>query len=127
MRLKLSAALALGLCAAVAFPAIAGARGLENTKVTIKEDAPGDFFGFVKSSTAPALCGDERKVTLYKKVGAQQDPSEDTKINSDNAGLQGDKYRWDTGNTNTRGKVYARAKKTDDCMADNSQTIQSSA
>ena len=125
MRLKLSAALALGLCAAIAFPAVAGARGAEETKVTIKEGASGDFHGVVKSEAVS--CADGRKVVLYKQLGAQQKPSDDRKINSDTAGLQGDKYRWDTGNTNTKGKVYARAKKTDDCLADNSPTIQSSA
>lgn len=127
MRLKLfGTAAVLAFCGAVALPGVATAGDGAETIVTIKEAASGDFFGYVKSPQ-PVRCAKERKVTLYKQLGATQMPSEDDKINSDNASKQGDKYRWDTGNTNTSGKVYARARKIEHCRGDSSPTIESSA
>ena len=127
MRLKLfGSAAVLAFCGAIALPGVATAGNGAETIVTIKEAASGDFFGYVKSPQ-PVRCAKERKVTLYKQLGATQMPSSDDKINSDNASKQGDKYRWDTGNTNTSGKVYARARKIEHCQGDSSPTIESSA
>ncbi|MEO8092431.1 MAG: hypothetical protein ABI726_06975 [bacterium] len=126
MRFKLvPAALVVAFIGAVALPGIATAGGGYDTHVNIKEAAPGDFHGVVKSEKQK-VCAKGRKVTLYKQKGHDQKPSKDEKIHSDTASLSGGKYRWDTGNTGTKGKVYARAKKTDQCDADNSKTIKSS-
>ncbi len=127
MRFKaIPAGVVVAFTGAIALPGIATAGGGYETTVNIKEAAPGDFHGVVKSDNENK-CAKDRKVTLYKQKGHDQVPSEDEKINSDNASKQDGKYKWDTGNTHTKGKVYARAKKTDDCEGDNSKTIKSSA
>jgi len=124
VRRKLSIG-AAGLAACGAFAmggvAIAGG-GPAATAVSIKVDGS-DYHGFV-ASTKPNKCADDRKIVLYKKLGAHQNPQNDEKINTDRAEKQGDRYRWDTGNTGSNGKHYARAKKIEGCRADNSRTLK---
>jgi hypothetical protein len=121
MRSKLVAvALAMGVCAAVALPGAAGARAPAATTVTIKEEASGDFFGYVKSPK-PLKCADDRKITLFRVR-----PGKDERVASDNASLSGDRYRWSTGNTGLSGRFYARAGRIAGCLPDTSKTIRSS-
>ena len=56
---------------------------------------------------------------------AAEDPRNDERVASDLAGLSGDRYEWNTGNTGRFGKFYARAGKTPDCKADSSDTVRS--
>jgi hypothetical protein len=103
---------------AVAIPTIAGAAGAE-TKVTIKENAPGDFYGKVKSSKAK--CVDGRKVVVYRQKGSEPEPRTDDKIATDTADSSGD---WSVGNTGDKGgKHYAKAPRRPGCGADLSPTI----
>jgi hypothetical protein len=111
--------LALVAVAALGLTAGASARVDAPTTVTIREQS-GDFHGKVKSSANK--CIDERKVALYKQKGAEQQPSEDKKVATDNASTQGD---WSTGNTGfEKGKFYARAKKIEGCQGDSSETVK---
>jgi hypothetical protein len=102
---------------------VAGAATKADTRVTIKTEN-GDFWGSVFSSR-PFKCAKDRKVVLFKQVGADQDPRVDTKVASDTASLNGDRYMWSTGNTGMFGRFYARAGATPDCRADSSETIRS--
>ena len=81
-----------------------------------------DFSGTVTSSH-PMRCANNRKVVLFKQLGAQQDPQNDTRVASDTTSFNGGHYRWETGNTGIRGKFYARAPKTSQCKADSSPTV----
>ena len=120
MRTKLiPSILALAVFAGLGLTASASAAPLAPTTVTIKEES-GDFSGKVKSSKDK--CVNDRKVALYKQKGAEQQPSEDKKVATDNASSNGD---WSTGNTGfNKGKFYARAKATEDCQGDNSVTVK---
>jgi hypothetical protein len=108
--------------ALVVVPATAAGGGAP-TKVTIKTEN-GDFWGRVVSPR-PLKCADERKVTVFRQVGSEQDPRVDERIASDTASLNGDVYEWNTGNTGQFGKFYARVKRTPDCQADTSPTVRS--
>ena len=89
------------------------------TKVTIKENAPGDFYGKVKS--AKAKCVDGRKVVVYKQQGGEPEPRTDEKIASDTADASGN---LSVGNTGDKGgKHYAKAPRRPGCGADLSPTI----
>ena len=92
-----------------------------DTTVTIHVEGR-DFSGTVNSSH-PVRCANNRKVILFKQLGAQQDPHNDTKVASDMTSLNGGRYQWSTGNTGIRGKFYARAPATDRCKADSSPTV----
>lgn len=119
-----AAVIALAVCCVIAIAGSAGARGtLAPTTVTIKAQ-DGDISGRLKS-TRPLVCADERKVIVFKQMGATQDPSVDDRVGTDTASLNGDHYEWDTGNSGTFGKVYALVRRTPDCKADTSETIRS--
>jgi hypothetical protein len=96
-----------------------------DTRVTIKTQN-GDFWGAVFTSR-PLKCARNRKVVLYKQLGADQNPSVDDKVASDTASLSGGAYKWNTGTTGLRhGKFYARVAKTTYCKADTSETVNAS-
>jgi hypothetical protein len=114
---------ALGLVAAVALPASAGAahastdRSKAATTVTIKA-AGVDLSGKVKS--ARQACVTNRKVIVIKQVGTRGG-GDDKKFASDLAASDGS---WDTGNTGTAGKFYAKVNATTQCRAASSPTIR---
>jgi hypothetical protein len=115
---KTTSALTALAIAAVAITGAAFAAGAE-TKVTIKEDAPGDFRGKVKS--VKAKCVDGRKVIVYRQQGGEPEPRTDQKIASDTADSNGN---WSVGNTGDKGgKHYAKAPRRAGCKADLSPTI----
>lgn len=119
----LTAALALGVCAALAFTSTAVAGGGADTKVIIKAES-GGFFGYVKSSN-PDLCANGRKVKLFQQLGSSPDPKNDQKIGSDIAQPNGNKYMWSTGNTGShKGNFYAKAGKVSGCKGAISKTIK---
>jgi hypothetical protein len=119
----LMAAMATVLCGVLALSGVAGARSSATTKVTIKYNGDG-FQGLVKSSK-PNLCANHRKVNVYRQKGNAQDPSSDTNLYTETASKQGDRYKWNTGNSGqAHGRFYARAGKIPGCKADSSDTIQ---
>jgi hypothetical protein len=92
-----------------------------DTTVTIKAEGT-DLSGKVKSPR-PKRCADGRKVVVIKQVGARGGGN-DIWFASDTASLQGDVYRWSTGNTGTEGRFYAKVKRTEGCKGDTSRTIR---
>ncbi|MGZ8619624.1 MAG: hypothetical protein ACXWYE_06955 [Actinomycetota bacterium] len=102
---------------------IASAGTLIETTVTIKTQN-GDFWGKVVSPR-PKLCARERKVVVFKQLGAEQNPANDQKIANDTASLSGGVYEWNTGNTGAmNGRYYARVGRTTSCQADTSETVK---
>jgi hypothetical protein len=118
---RLLGATVLALCAALALTAGATAAGRAETKVTIKANGL-DLFGFVKSEK-PKRCADGRKVLVIKQKG-KRGGDDDEKFASDTAGLSGDRYRWETGNTGTPGRFYSKVRRTEKCKGDTSKTIR---
>jgi hypothetical protein len=95
------------------------------TTVTIQTQN-GDFWGYLKSPR-PAKCAQSRKVTVFKQLGAQQNPKTDQRVASDTASKSGTRYMWSTGNTGLRhGRYYARVTSTPFCKRDTSETVRSS-
>jgi hypothetical protein len=87
--------------------------------VTIKVDGQ-DYSGKVKSEKQ--RCITDRKVTLFKQKGGEQGGGDDIKVGSDTADEEGD---WNTGNTGSSGKHYAKARKIPDkCRGDSSRTLR---
>ncbi len=125
--LPLIAAVALlGGLAAPSFASVSTAASRAETTVTIHTQN-GEFWGTL-TSPRPKKCADERKVTLYKQTGKEQDPSVDQKMASDISSLSGTRYKWSTGTTGLRhGRFYARVGRTADCKADTSKTVRASA
>jgi hypothetical protein len=122
-RRSIAAAAVLALTSALFVGGVATAGTLADSTVTIKAQN-GDFSGTV-SSPRPNRCAQDRKVVVFKQVGANQNPSQDDRVASDTASLQGDRYEWSTGNTGVFGKVYARVARTEFCKADTSRTVRS--
>jgi len=124
MRIRLlRAVVGLTVVSLVSVSGIASAGTLIETTVTIKTQN-GDFWGKVVS-LRPKLCAKDRKVVVFKQLGAEQHPATDEKIASDTASLSGDKYEWNTGNTGAmNGKYYARVGRTSSCKADTSETVK---
>jgi len=121
----LSITLAVAVCGSLAAAGIANAGVITRAKTTVTIQVQnGDFSGTV-DSPKPKLCANGRKIVLFKQVGSEQDPSMDQKVAMDTASLNGNEYEWSTGNTGLFGKFYARAGKTPDCKADNSDTVRS--
>lgn len=77
-----------------------------------------DLYG--KVSSPRAACKADRKVIVFKQVGARGGGN-DIKFASDITDEDGD---WSTGNTGTAGKFYAKVKKNGNCKADLSPTIK---
>ena len=85
--------------------------------VTIQAEGT-DLFGNVSSTRA--TCEANRKVIVFKQVGTRGG-GDDIRFASDTTESDGD---WNTGNTGTEGKFYAKVKRTDLCKADSSPTIR---
>jgi hypothetical protein len=85
--------------------------------VTIKAEGT-DLSGTVKS--ARAVCKDGRKVIVFKQKGARGG-GDDKKFATDTAESDGS---WNTGNTGTEGKFYAKVRATTQCKGDTSPTIR---
>lgn len=106
-----AAGLAIGTAAtATAAPTVA-------STVTIQAEGT-DLFGNV--SSANPVCEADRKVIVFKQVGTRGG-GDDIRFASDTTDDDGD---WNTGNTGTAGKFYAKVKRTDLCKADFSPTIR---
>jgi hypothetical protein len=120
-RLVVFPALALGIAASIGSAQFAaGAGSAAPTTVTIKADGV-DLSGTV-SSPKPKKCAKNREVQLIKQVGSRGG-SDDVKIGSDTAELEGGKYRWDTGNTGIQGHFYAKVKAISGCKGATSATV----
>ena len=101
---------------AIGTAATASAAPTVSSTVTIQAEGT-DLFGNVSSSND--VCEANRKVTVFKQVGARGG-GDDIRFASDTSDDDGD---WNTGNTGTEGKFYAKVKKTDLCKSDLSPTI----
>ncbi len=119
---RLTAALAT---VAVSVAAFAGAADASTAKSTVSIlGTNGDYYGYVHSKDA-AHCENDRKVTVFKQLGAVQDPKVDQKIGSDVAQPNGPDAMWSIGNSGYKsGKFYAKAAKVPGfCKAATSATI----
>jgi len=85
--------------------------------VTIKAEGV-DLSGTLSSPRKS--CVDGRKVIVIKQVGTRGG-GDDQVFASDTASSDGS---WNTGNTGTAGKFYAKVKKTATCQGDTSKTIR---
>lgn len=85
--------------------------------VTIQANGT-DLSGKVSSSN-PA-CVEDRKVIVIKQIGTRGG-GDDIRFASDTADSDGD---WNTGNTGTEGKFYAKVKATTECARDLSPTVR---
>ena len=117
--LRAAAISVLGLAAAgTAFGLAPSAEAVTRAPVTVTIQADGtDLSG--KVSSTRAVCVADRKVIVFKQVGTKGG-GDDIRFASDTSDSDGD---WNTGNTGTEGKFYAKVKKTDLCKADFSPTI----
>jgi len=118
----LAIAAALAILGAVFVAGISSAGTRAETRVTIRVQGT-EPFGFVESPR-PRRCADGRTIVVYKQLGTEQDPRNDEKIGTDTASLSGDRYRWSIGQPGVYGRVYARARPTEDCKPDNSRTVR---
>ncbi|WP_322938135.1 hypothetical protein [Nocardioides bizhenqiangii] len=113
----------LGLAAAAAGGALllsapeATAAALAPSTVTIQAEGT-DLFGKVNSTRA--LCKADRNVIVYKQVGVRGGGN-DIRFAMDTTDSDGD---WNTGNTGTEGRFYAKVTKNSQCNADFSPTIR---
>jgi hypothetical protein len=116
--------------AAVSFLGLASAAGLAigtaatatatptiPSTVTIQAEGT-DLFGNVSSTNS--ACEANRHVVVYKQIGTRGGGN-DINFASDTSDDDGD---WNTGNTGTEGRFYAKVKKTSFCKADFSPTIR---
>jgi hypothetical protein len=101
--------------------AVVAAPGDADTTVTIQAEGT-DLSGVVRSP-APARCGDERTVVVWKQIGTRGG-GDDLRFASDTASLNGTRYEWSTGNTGTAGRFYAHVRRIDGCKGDTSPTIR---
>ncbi|MEZ0578616.1 hypothetical protein [Nocardioides sp. MH1] len=109
----------LGLAAAAAVaatPGAAHATTLAHSTVTIQAEGT-DLSGHVSSTLGS--CVDGRTVIVYKQVGTRGG-GDDIRFAMDTADEDGS---WNTGNTGTEGKFYAKVKRTSLCKKDFSPTI----
>ncbi len=98
-------------------PAASAAAAPASSTVTIQAEGT-DLFGNVTSPRA--VCKSDRNVIVYQQIGARGGGN-DIRFASDTTDSDGD---WNTGNTGTEGKFYAKVKKTSLCKADFSPTIR---
>jgi len=116
--------------AAVSFLGLASAAGLAigtgatataaptvSSTVTIHAEGT-DLSGNVSSSNP--TCEANRHVVVFKQIGTRGGGN-DINFASDTTDEDGD---WNTGNTGTEGRFYAKVKKTSLCKADFSPTIR---
>ena len=118
--------MALVVVSTLAVGGFAAAATRAKTTVTIESPGSGEYRGYV-SSPKPRLCAKGRKVLLYKQKGTVQDRSVDTRVASDRASLNGDRYQWNTGQLGMYGRFYAFAVRTPDCQPAFSDTIRTKA
>jgi len=104
-----TAGIALSATPAQATPTI-------SSTVTIQADHT-DLSGTVSSPNAS--CESDRSVIVYKVVGTRGG-GDDLRFAMDTSDDDGS---WNTGNTGTPGKFYAKVKKTTFCKADFSPTV----
>jgi hypothetical protein len=109
---------------AVSLTALTGAAGAASKSTVSITGDNGDYYGYVHSSDA-RHCENNRKVTVFKQLGATQDRSVDQKIGSDTAEPNGPDAMWSIGNSGFKtGKFYAKAAKVPGfCKAATSPTI----
>jgi hypothetical protein len=119
-----ASAVAVALCLGVGFAAPATGTS-HKAKTTLTIQGPnGDFSGTV-SSPKPRLCAKNRKVVVFKQLGAAQAPKTDKRIGSDTASKVGTQFQWSTGNSGFKsGRFYARAGATTNCRPGSSPTIK---
>jgi hypothetical protein len=124
MRLRVLLAGALALCVAFALTAPATAGHRAKTRVTFNADDAenGDFHGKVISRRLHR-CADNRKIKVYKQLGADPKPSNDDLVGTDISELSGDHGVWSLGQPGLSGRFYAKAKRTEFCKPDLSPTV----
>ncbi|KAA1425708.1 hypothetical protein [Nocardioides antri] len=111
--------LGLASAAAVALGTAGTASAAPTVSSTVTIQAQGtDLFGQVSSTNA--TCEANRTVVVFKQVGTRGG-GDDIRFASDTTDADGD---WNTGNTGTEGKFYAKVKRTELCKADFSPTIR---
>ncbi|KAA1418738.1 hypothetical protein F0U44_09605 [Nocardioides humilatus] len=116
--LKAAAGSLLGLATAGIALAATPAQAAPTIPSTVTIQAEGtDLFGNVSSTNSS--CEPNRAVIVYKVVGTRGG-GDDIRFAMDTSDDDGD---WNTGNTGTAGKFYAKVKKTTFCKADFSPTI----
>lgn len=97
--------------AAIAVTAFAGAAEASSQSTVSIMGQNGDYYGYVHSSDS-TNCEANRKVVVYKQLGATQSPKTDQKIGSDIAQPNGPDAMWSIGNSGYKsGKFYAKAAK----------------
>ncbi len=111
--------LGLASAAGLALGTAATATAAPTIPSTVSIQAAGTDLSGTVSSSNPA-CESDRQVLVYKQVGARGGGN-DIRFAMDTSDDDGD---WNTGNTGTEGKFYAKVKKTDFCKADFSPTIR---
>ena len=121
--LRSASATLLGLAAAASGGALllagpaANAAALAPVTVTIQAEGT-DLSGTVSSTRA--VCEADRNVIVFKQVGTRGG-GDDIRFANDTSDSDGD---WNTGNTGTEGRFYAKVKKNLQCQADLSPTIR---
>lgn len=121
--LRLATTSLLGLAATAAGGALllagpaSSAAGLSPSTITIQAEGT-DLFGKVSSTNA--VCKSDRNVIVFKQVGTRGG-GDDIRFAMDTTDSDGD---WNTGNTGTEGKFYAKVKRNSVCKADFSPTIR---
>lgn len=125
MRGKLLAVTALAVGSALSLVGGATAAGAAGggaaTTVTIRAQGT-DLSGTVKSP-APSRCASERNVIVFKQIGSKGGGN-DINFASDIAQANGNGYEWNTGNTGTPGKFYAKVRPKQGCQGDTSPTVR---
>lgn len=120
------AALAMAGAAATGLVSTAGAFAAApaaTSTVTIKAEGT-DLSGTVRSDRA--ACEGDRTVVVYKVVG-KRGGGDDLRFASDTTEVRKGVGVWSTGNTGTKGRFYAKVRKSDGCRADASPTVKTSA
>ena len=114
-------AVAVGLSSTATASDGSAAPRVADTTVTIRAQGT-DLSGQVRSPN-PGRCANNRRVIVMKQIGTRGG-GDDIRFASDTASLQGNTYRWATGNTGTRGRFYARVRPILGCRGDTSNTIR---
>ena len=104
---------------ATASSAVASAPVAKST-VTIKAEGL-DLSGTVRSPRA--ACEGDRKVVVFKVVGTRGG-GDDIRFASDTTEVQNGVGVWSTGNTGTKGRFYAKIRKSGACAGDASPTVR---
>jgi hypothetical protein len=115
------------LIVVLSIPAPASSGGRADTTVKFKsvdyQEIEGTYtFSGTISSPAKA-CVEGRKVIVYREGGI-----DDTRLGADRAGKDGARWRWQVSASGPlmASSYYARAKPTDECRGDKSETYEDS-